>query len=239
MKRLLVSLLLLFFISTALAREAELPGPDKWPTTVEATVSDFLSTLSAEDKRKLRETREEDLARFHLGWGTGIRNYYGLWRGNEALLESACGKDCHPDHASGVIIHAVWRELNEHLTPAERTAIDAKRALVTRKRAIYEKLESEYADQLAKVKDDFERCVGSRDTGAYDGRPFFEMFVEKSGQVREIVFFNRASPELKICLARLLHGFSFSSFTDHEFVTLRSVTYPPFCQVEERITLYR
>jgi hypothetical protein len=39
--------------------------------------------------------------------GLTVRNRYGLWRGNRALLEDAC-RDWlqHPDHAAAVIIEA-------------------------------------------------------------------------------------------------------------------------------------
>ena len=83
-------------------------GPDRWPTTVKATVADILSTLSEKDKQALRKIKKDELIKFHHGWGTGIRNYYGLWRGNSALREDACGKRCHLDDASMVIITAVW-----------------------------------------------------------------------------------------------------------------------------------
>ena len=86
-------------------------GPDKWPITVKATVADLLSALSAENKETVRKTKKDDLIMFHHGWGTGIRNHYGLWRGNSALIEDACGKRCHPDDASMVIIEAVWKAL--------------------------------------------------------------------------------------------------------------------------------
>jgi hypothetical protein len=64
-----------------------------------------------EDKRRVRETKKEDLISFHLGWGTGIRNDFGLWRGNTNLLA-----DCHttvPEDASMVIIEAVWKKLQK------------------------------------------------------------------------------------------------------------------------------
>ncbi len=92
-------------------QEEESLGPNEWPTTVDAAVADVLSTLSAEDKAEVRGTKKEDLIMFHHGWGTGIRNDYGLWRGNTKLIESACGKGCHPDDASMVIIEAVWSAL--------------------------------------------------------------------------------------------------------------------------------
>ena len=111
MKKPLVSLFLFLTAACALAQEEPPLGPDEWPTTVEATVADILSALSDEDKATIRETKRDDLVMFHHGWGTGIRNYYGLWRGNDKLIESACGQDCHPDDASMAIIEAVWAAL--------------------------------------------------------------------------------------------------------------------------------
>ena len=50
-----------------------------------------------------------DLILFHHGGGTGIRNDFGLWRGNDKLIGS-CGKgqQVHPDSCSMLIIEAVW-----------------------------------------------------------------------------------------------------------------------------------
>jgi Domain of unknown function (DUF6794) len=95
------------------AAEPSQLGPDNWPTTVEATVHDLLARTSAADKAYVKATKKEDLIQFHHGWGTGIRNYYGLWRGNEKLILAACGRPCHPDDASMKIIKAVWRELQK------------------------------------------------------------------------------------------------------------------------------
>jgi len=90
----------------------ELPlGPENWPTTVKATVVDLISALPEEDKDAIRNTKKDDLIQYHHGWGTGIRNHYGLWRGNQELIKDACGKPCHPDDASMVIIEAVWQAL--------------------------------------------------------------------------------------------------------------------------------
>lgn len=81
----------------------------EWPTTIKAVVKDILSKMSSEDKKKIKNTQKQDLIKFHFGWGTGIRNEYGLWKGNKALLKET-GKS-HPDDASMVIIEAVWKEL--------------------------------------------------------------------------------------------------------------------------------
>lgn len=107
----LTSALALWLVLPAFAAESEGLGPDKWPTTVQDTVKDILSRMSEEDKERVRNTKGGDLIMFHHGWGTGIRNYYGLWRGNKKLIKSACGMPCQPDDASMIIIEAVWQEL--------------------------------------------------------------------------------------------------------------------------------
>jgi hypothetical protein len=91
---------------------------DTWPTTVDEAARLIVSKLSPADKEKVRKTPESDLILFHHGWGTGIRNSLGLWRGNERLLASCArgqGQPVHPDDCSMQIIEAVWKLLQ---TPA-------------------------------------------------------------------------------------------------------------------------
>lgn len=109
--RLIILTSALWLVFPAFAAEPEELGPDKWPTTVQDTVKDILSRMSEKDKELVRNTKGGDLILFHHGWGTGIRNYFGLWRGNKKLIESACVGPCQPDDASMIIIRAVWREL--------------------------------------------------------------------------------------------------------------------------------
>lgn len=117
MSRLVVPLLAVLISALCLsesarAEEQDLP-PEKWPLTVSATVTDLLTRMSPESKATVKGTKKKDLILFHHGWGTGIRNYYGLWRSNQKLIQSACGKPCHPDDASMIIIEAVWAELQK------------------------------------------------------------------------------------------------------------------------------
>ena len=104
-------------LSLLLCVAAIIPAQGKvenWPKTLDAAVIEIVSLLSDEGKKTVRETRKRDLIRFHHGWGTGIRNEFGLWRGNRELLESACGgKPCHPDNASMIIIESVWKALQK------------------------------------------------------------------------------------------------------------------------------
>lgn len=73
--------------------------------------------MSEVDKAGLRKDKKEDLVQYHHGWGTGIRNEFGLWGGNTALAQD-CHKryggpsdewSLHPDTISGLIIEQVWR----------------------------------------------------------------------------------------------------------------------------------
>jgi len=70
---------------------------------------------------KMSGMSRRDLISLHHGFGTWIRNNFGLWRGNRSLL-----LDCeriekprshrirgmmHPDDASTTITRALWRSL--------------------------------------------------------------------------------------------------------------------------------
>lgn len=83
----------------------------RWPQTVEEAVTRILSQMSVANKEQVRATPKKDLTRFHHGWGTGIRNAFGLWAGNQALLDDC--RRSHPDSASMVIIEAVWERLHQ------------------------------------------------------------------------------------------------------------------------------
>jgi hypothetical protein len=65
--------------------------------------------LDDKSKELVRTTAKDQLIRFYDGWGRSIRNSFGLWRGNEKLLESCGrGKKTDPEACSMVIIEAVW-----------------------------------------------------------------------------------------------------------------------------------
>ena len=82
-----------------------------WPRTVEQAVTRIVMDMDEADRKVVKDTRKEDLIRFHHGWGTSIRNEFGLWRDNTNLMTD-CHAD-HPDAASMVIIEAVWQRLQK------------------------------------------------------------------------------------------------------------------------------
>ena len=86
-------------------------GQSHLPTTVVEAVALIILNMSAKDKEYVRNTKKDDLIKFHHGWVTVILNEFGLWGKNHALLKDT-GKR-HPDDASMVIIEAVWEELQK------------------------------------------------------------------------------------------------------------------------------
>ena len=114
MKSFLFVIVLGFLVSCSAGNVKEESNSDRLPLTLEAAVEQIISDLSEADRMTVKQTSFYDLILYHHGWGTGIRNSFGLWRGNESLLESACGDPkCHPDDASMKIIQGVWNKLND------------------------------------------------------------------------------------------------------------------------------
>jgi hypothetical protein len=66
--------------------------------------------VSEEDKTAIAHMSASELIDPHFSLGMYIRNAFGLWQGNHALLMScsAAGRPIHPNDASGVIIEALW-----------------------------------------------------------------------------------------------------------------------------------
>lgn len=84
---------------------------NSWPKSVKDAVSLLIAELSETDKEEIRGTPKENLIKYHHGWGMAIRNGFGLWRGNEALMKDTGAED--PDGASMVLIRAVWEALQK------------------------------------------------------------------------------------------------------------------------------
>lgn len=82
-----------------------------WPVSVEQAVGVLLALLPEDEKAKIAVISQDDLISLHFGLGIWIRNNFGLWAINSALL-SASGEH-NPDDAAGVIIEALWRRLQE------------------------------------------------------------------------------------------------------------------------------
>lgn len=96
--------------------------------TFDEIIEDMVKGIGSEDAEILKNTPEDQLGRFHMFPGMGIRNHYLLWdranpltaqwfedrdRGGEVHMVN--GVDCHPQHPDAVcmeIIRGLHRRLN-------------------------------------------------------------------------------------------------------------------------------
>lgn len=86
------------------------------PRTVEEALERMVNGLSLREKAEVASKPEDELSYFqHLA--IHIRNQFGLWTGNKALMESCravSGKDhIHEDEAAMIIIKELWKRLRE------------------------------------------------------------------------------------------------------------------------------
>jgi len=87
--------------------------PKDWPKTLDDAVTAIISKMTAENQEKIRNFTLNEVHMCHFGWGLSIRNRFGLWAGNEELLRSCDPEYMHPDKASGIIMEAVWKKLQD------------------------------------------------------------------------------------------------------------------------------
>jgi hypothetical protein len=204
-------------------------------------VSELRRETSRENLDRIAEASFDDLALFHHGYGTWIRNKW-LWGEREpALLAFFRKHDVqHPDDMSMILIQALWEDLNADLTSAERHRILEKRRVVAEKRASYVQLEAECASQLAETKNDFDQCYadhGLPSKNPSNRDPFFQLIVGRGGSVKRVVYFDGASQPLRQCLDPLLAKYQFPVFEHDEQLTLYILDFPR-CRIAERDQLY-
>ena len=84
---------------------------DFMPKTVAEAVDRLVAGLSEDERRRLRDMGKDDLILLHHTWGLGIRNKFGLWGENEALIQSLPPEHRWGDDASMFLIEAVWERL--------------------------------------------------------------------------------------------------------------------------------
>lgn len=62
---------------------------------------------------KIASMAEDELTTLHFGIGQRVRNHFGLWGDNAALLKAS--GEANADDASGVIIQAFWQAIRDGL----------------------------------------------------------------------------------------------------------------------------
>ncbi len=107
-----VFLITMWMTTPEIKTDPFLLNQENWPVTVEEAVRDILPRITPYEKLEMMVTNKDHLNSMHFGLGLWIRNRYGLWRGNEKLILSACGFPCHSDDASRKILEAVWQALH-------------------------------------------------------------------------------------------------------------------------------
>ena len=97
----------------------EMPDPAEatplWPDSVVGAVDRLISDLPLKDKIAIARMDEADLIGLRLSLGEYIRDRFGLWSGNEHLMEAcraASGKrELQAEDASTLLITALWKRL--------------------------------------------------------------------------------------------------------------------------------
>lgn len=68
--------------------------------------------LSKETVAKMKGGPEKDMVLYHHGFGTWLRNRWGLWKGSRLSKWFNDRGIQHPDDMSGIILRSFWRHLN-------------------------------------------------------------------------------------------------------------------------------
>jgi hypothetical protein len=87
------------------------------PKTIKESVKRLISELSLKDKTTIANTAEVELSVLNTSIGEYIRNEFGLWTGNNDLMNScrffAKRDKLSEDEASSIIIRKLWKQLRE------------------------------------------------------------------------------------------------------------------------------
>jgi hypothetical protein len=95
----------------AITASTEPAAAAPWPVTCDDAAARAIEKMGPEGVQRLRSLAKDQLIELHFGLGLNIRNSFGLWDGNQALLDScarATGSTPEPDSASMTIITRAW-----------------------------------------------------------------------------------------------------------------------------------
>lgn len=87
------------------------------PKTVDEAVKRLIANMPLKAKAELAKQDEAELSSLHFTFGSFIRNQFGLWSGNDALLNDcrwiAMDQYLRPEQAVMVIVKELWKRLKE------------------------------------------------------------------------------------------------------------------------------
>ena len=128
MKTAIAGVVLGTFVCLPAAAQKPLPQAPQaaWLTSSDAVVDDILAHLNETSRAIIRAKSRHELDLANVTWGAYIRDHYGMTKGNDALLQDTCGKPCHPDNASIILMERAWEALQDDVTePQTATATAA------------------------------------------------------------------------------------------------------------------
>jgi hypothetical protein len=106
------SIIIIIAALVSAACDSPTAGAEQWPVTCDEAAGRALAKMSPEFKQRVRALTKDQLIILHDTWGTGIRNEFGLWRGNGPLLASCAaeaeGTAPEPDPVAMIIITRTW-----------------------------------------------------------------------------------------------------------------------------------
>lgn len=82
------------------------------PKNLHECIEQLLQSLTPRAIAEFKSTKEEKIIRYHHGFGTGLRNSWGLWSGSRLKKYFNSLGIYHADDMSGIIIKSFWRHLN-------------------------------------------------------------------------------------------------------------------------------
>jgi CheY-like chemotaxis protein len=102
-------------LARPLTKTSEDPD-ERYPTSVEEAVTRLKSALPLKDRTLMANMQADELDRLRSGLGEFIKQNFGLYAGNEALLESCADRGTLlrpiPEEACAVILRALWEDLH-------------------------------------------------------------------------------------------------------------------------------
>lgn len=95
--------------------QADLLEADTPPVnTLEGAVGYLIALWSESDRQQMAQTPYNNLAMYHFGLGTGLRNSFRLWNEDSPMNRWFALRGIHhADSMSGMIIYATWLTLND------------------------------------------------------------------------------------------------------------------------------
>ena len=82
------------------------------PKDLDDSLAQLNKLFTADDIRRIKAAPEADMFEYQLGWGTWLRNDWGLWNGSRLAQWFEAQGVHHPDDMSSIILDSYWRRVH-------------------------------------------------------------------------------------------------------------------------------